>query len=868
MFLESLYQDAARRRSSFVDRLKAGGDVNPATALAPSHSGANLNQALGYNPTLVSHGRQYEHGNTGWPFACIRIIAQRIAGQEIKVGRWVGKPQQGRSRRGVKRPHLERLPRTLKDLREDLEVIDNHPLLEAINDPNALMVRWALLFVTVASLEITGKAYWWFFNEKRDRTGKWSILPVPASWITPRHAEGKLYAEWEIRSDQNAKPVVVPGDEVAYIYYPDPANPLSALSPLQAQAKAVVADEAMTEAQRRAFSQGLWPGVAITMGRNPGVGGQQGNRPILTEHQRAQIINAVKQAYQGVVRNEEPIILDGWIEAVNRISNSPREMDFTRSGEVTKARITQGYGVNPIVMGQIEGANRACHDEATELLTRRGWLRHDEVQMGDLAATMNPTTGRFEWQEVSRVHVYPNYDGEMIRLSGTKIDALVTPEHRMWSRRGYRNGKAIPDSRYGFKSAGDLRCHDVLPLSPLPQTTERLEAFYLPGVRFGSGLECERRIPGRVLLMDPFLEFLGWFVSEGWTVSHCSKRTGRRYYNVGIKQAVGGIEECRRIESCMRALRLGTLQVVRSMARTAAESEDGYARQAANTYLLSDKRLWMWLRANCGVGSSNKRLPDFLFRLPAEQAVRTLASMLLGDGSHRVATEQKRYSHLHASYASKSDELMDQTQALAVLCGRAARLRRDTVNGTHTMGVSEYSREMSLLPKHLSRERYRGVVWCVTVPNGLVLTRRNGKTLVSGNSSATADDHFCNTTCNPKIELISQCLTAWAGPIFATPGERLYVWIEPAQANDPELQMDRLKVMMGYGAVTVNEVRAEMGWSPVPGGDVAYVPNTVTAVDLSQKRDLQAEQTPAIPPAQDGGAGGTGGVPVPDPQAA
>jgi hypothetical protein len=128
--------------------------------------------------------------------------------------------------------------------------------------------------------------------------------------------------------------------------------------------------------------------------------------------------------------------------------------------------------------------------------------------------------------------------------------------------------------------------------------------------------------------------------------------------------------------------------------------------------------------------------------------------------------------------------------------------------------------------------------------------------------------HNCNGTVNPKIELISQCLTAWAGPIFAAPGERLYVWIEPAQVIDPDLQMSRLKVMMGYGAVTVNEVRAEMGWSPVPGGDVAYVPNTVTAVDLSKKRDPAAEQAPANPPAQDGGTGGADGVPVPDPQAA
>jgi phage portal protein BeeE len=132
-------------------------------------------------------------------------------------------------------------------------------------------------------------------------------------------------------------------------------------------ARAVSANESISEAQRRAFNNSIWAGYAVTVGRNPDVNGQQGARPALTKEQRGQVINAILQAYRGVINYDQPIILDGLIESITKVSNTPREMDFLKSHALTKEQITQGFGVNPIIMGQVEGVNRASAAAADDI---------------------------------------------------------------------------------------------------------------------------------------------------------------------------------------------------------------------------------------------------------------------------------------------------------------------------------------------------------------------------------------------------------------------------------------------------------------------------------------------------------------------
>lgn len=336
----------------------AAADVLVRQARTQAAKGPTPSESGGLSPVwTLSRAREQERHNTGWVYSSIRAIASRISGQPIRVGRKTAKRPVPRQRA------LDVAPGWVKQL-DNIEVLERHPLLDALADPNPLHVQWSLLFLTVAGLELTGRAYWML---SEGQAGATEIWPLPASWVRPLNEPGRWNASYEVQPRHGAEPFQVPGEAMLAFSYPDPADPLyGAASPLQALAGAVSADEAITEAQRRTFAQGYWPGLAITMARNVSPSGQEGTRPILTKEQRGQILSAVREAYEGVARFGEPIILDGLIERVDKLSNSPAEMDFRDSGGYTKSRITQGFGVSPIVLGEIEGANRASATVADE----------------------------------------------------------------------------------------------------------------------------------------------------------------------------------------------------------------------------------------------------------------------------------------------------------------------------------------------------------------------------------------------------------------------------------------------------------------------------------------------------------------------
>lgn len=419
-FLGKSVQDS-RERSAMLTRAVGNGTMAGANPLGLGTAGSNFGLGQRRND-MTQHAEQYRH-NTGWVAASIGPIAKRIARQPIHMARTAGvapekgalamvnhkrfsgageiklKPwETGDTKRTAATLWFKRsLPGVFKSVANSAELIDAHPILDAIDAPNPIMVRWSLMFVTVASLLLTGKAYWWVKASETDgetpdapKTPKMEIWPLPSNWVTPIHTEGRLYDHWEVRPDGTTEAVPVPHEQIVYFYFPDPSALLGSQSPLQNQSRAVVSDEAIAEAQRRGFANGVFPGVAVVVGRQPDVNGQPGERPALNREQRAQIMTAFKQAYRGVYNHDEPIILDQLIQDVKRITNTNREMDFQQSGAYTKERITQGFGVNPIVMGQVEGANRASSATADDHLCQSTVNPIIELISQTLTAWLNP----------------------------------------------------------------------------------------------------------------------------------------------------------------------------------------------------------------------------------------------------------------------------------------------------------------------------------------------------------------------------------------------------------------------------------------------------------------------------------------------
>ena len=321
----------------------------------------------------------------GWPYTCVNAIAKRCARQN---------PLMGTSNRDSKKTlsliksadqkHVKLRLRSMspeekhdlfvfrkkstpwyiqKYASSEIAVIEQHPLLDALMNPNDLMTKWALFYVTIASLELTGRAYWWIYQDKSsnsDTGNEIHIWPLPSSWVKPISDGRGFNVEYEVTPPGAAKPFTIPGNQIAPFILPDPSNPLGAVSPLRTQINAVKLDESIQTAQTVAMDQGIFPGVVLTAGRLPNMPpGAQVVRPVLTKEQRHDIITAIRGAFQGAMNFGEPFIVDGLIESVTPFTKDPIEMAFKESGDIAKSRIFGAYGLNPIIIGEIAGANRA-----------------------------------------------------------------------------------------------------------------------------------------------------------------------------------------------------------------------------------------------------------------------------------------------------------------------------------------------------------------------------------------------------------------------------------------------------------------------------------------------------------------------------
>ncbi len=314
---------AATERSYLSAKASIGQRTEAVMARGPS--GGILGEPSGFR-----NARQQLDAFRSWVFAAIRPIANRIAAQPIRVGR-LGQPQPRRSKAAEPTP------------------LTSHPIYDLLNDPNDLQTGYGLMWATVASINLTGRAFWWLPDEEPQR-----LYMLPCSWVQGFTGTTR-YQSWKVLPPGQGEPIEVPSERVVYFALPSPADPWGSVSPLQAAADAVNNDDDILRSQRAAFTRGIHPSMAIVLGKDA-----NGFRPRLTAPQQSQIIEAVRRRWQGADKHNEPIILDGLIEDVKRISVTPSEMDWQSSAEAMKRRILEAFGVSPYVLGSSEPGSRAA----------------------------------------------------------------------------------------------------------------------------------------------------------------------------------------------------------------------------------------------------------------------------------------------------------------------------------------------------------------------------------------------------------------------------------------------------------------------------------------------------------------------------
>lgn len=354
--------------------------------------------------------------------------------------------------------------------------------------------------------------------------------------------------------------------------------------------------------------------------------------------------------------------------------------------KVLNRQIASAVKMLPVLLGMNETATEThgCYSEDTEVLTRRGWLKHPDVTLNDEVACFDLEREVLRWQRPTRVWSY-DYVGEMVRIRGRSVDMLVTPNHRMVV------SCATETKAWAFRTA------------------ERIENGTPWRLPYATPFEEQ---PATEEVSSAYARFLGWWVSEGSLDSGGSKAPR-------LTQAEGVLATAMR----ETVTELGYDFHVRT------EQWRSHERPVMQMRLRGAVDLGHWLERNCGDHSWNKHLPDGVWSWSVDRKRELLAALIEGDGT------PTRHGHM---YATCSPRLADDVQRLAIETGRSALVsrydRREPWRDYYAVHIGRRRHVAVRARRHVRRQRYEGKVYCLSVPTGAYMTRRNGRMAIAGNS--------------------------------------------------------------------------------------------------------------------------------------
>lgn len=325
-----------------------------------------------------------------------------------------------------------------------------------------------------------------------------------------------------------------------------------------------------------------------------------------------------------------------------------------------------------------------CVDTETEIFTKRGWLRYDEVRKGDIALTYNGDTDVMEWQPVIEVVRMP-YIGDMISLEGDAHSSLSTPNHRWFVRDAVSGPCVTRNSEFilGMSSNGSYRF-------PLCANVDA---------------------PDNADFSDEWLELFGIFITDGHhnslhRIEICQSSSSRK---------TGNIERIRYLID-----KVGD-EIVSERDLT----REGYA---PCHYWNLRGAFTEWCKS---VTDQRKLVTDksWLYSLSQRQASKLLDGILLGDGY-----TSKRSKTLYVGNIYK--EMIDFYSEVVILTGKSYGISTQDEHSKHKGYTLSIKRRRNAYCGLLRRQRvpYNGVVWCPRVDNQSFLMRRNGKVCITRNT--------------------------------------------------------------------------------------------------------------------------------------
>lgn len=355
-----------------------------------------------------------------------------------------------------------------------------------------------------------------------------------------------------------------------------------------------------------------------------------------------------------------------------------------------------------------ELGDKFCLTPEHEVLTSNGWKTIDTVNENDSVCTLDDKQ-QIIYANPTGIYSFNCDNDELYHVKSQQVELITTMEHKMYVKKRNANG-------YTLETAKDIIGKRVQYKKNGTNTNKIFE--------FALSENTHHSAKNPVIDMDAFLEFLGFWISDGWVSTYNNEHR--------IELSLGKTSDMDHVADLVKKM-----------------GYSSYSNKEYNKLFISSQTLGEYLKLFSN-GAANKYLPEWTWNL-SESQCRTLLKGLIGGDGHisksgvesfyttsLVLADQFQRLCLHAGWSASKTKL-GSAGTKVVICGKQTQLNSDywgltiiksknepMVNHGHTKTQNGQLEEII---------NYSGSVHCIEVPNHIFYVRYNGKCVWTGNSN-------------------------------------------------------------------------------------------------------------------------------------
>ena len=345
-----------------------------------------------------------------------------------------------------------------------------------------------------------------------------------------------------------------------------------------------------------------------------------------------------------------------------------------------------------------------CYDKKTMILTKTGWKNISDVNETDEIAT-RASNGEIEYQHPTSI-IQKNYAGKMIKIKNDKIDLLVTPNHNCLIKNG---------DEFGLIEAGMLNqvTDPIIFTSHIKWKSIPLLETEIPSVHSKS---LNKTFDTKYWYTVELMRFLGIFLRYGETRIIAKKRKNTQKYTINYKTILTYKNISEREEKLIDRTIMRTMPVFHG---------DIKYRKTKTGYIFSGKQLYVFLSQF--KNKDNRVIPQFIKEYSAQDFRKMFEFLFRSERTFETKSKTFAYDLQEVIMKAGGNAIVSKKEDIYVVTPSTTHYNENIVNREDVQEID-----------------FEGQIYCVSVPNMVIMVQREGIPCWCGNSPRQVSECYKN----------------------------------------------------------------------------------------------------------------------------